>query len=186
MFRDMRGLVQHAIDRRFREQGLNDGFVHCRNAERRAKSFAGIEGNSLQARAGVIGSQDDHDIVRVMTGLSETVSADLAGEDISGMGHNDGHRFFDPGRQGVLQILFDGQTQFVCGCRIELAGKSRFPDAVSGVFVGLTGRRQKKNNHRQKTKQTQPFHMVGSPFRSKRRQFYSCRMYTARCGDSSR
>ena len=66
--------------------------------------------------------EDDDGLVIPAPGLVVAVGADLTGEDVAGMGDNDGQGLLCQCRQGVLHEFFDGKLEDGRRFRVELSG----------------------------------------------------------------
>src|SRR5512136_168244 len=77
------------------------------NAQGRAETFTRVDRYSIELRAGMICPKDHDHLILLVLDLIESIGAYLTGIDIACVRDDDGDRFFDPGRDRVLQELFD-------------------------------------------------------------------------------
>ncbi len=104
------------------DQSGNGSPVHRSDTEGGLEARAGVQGDLPEPRCRVVRPEDDDGLIIPAAGLVVAVGADLTGEDVAGMGDNDGHGFLCQRRQGVLQEFFDGKFEDGRRFRVELSG----------------------------------------------------------------
>ena len=145
----VRALIGRAIGVR-RDQRRDGLPVHRGCPQGGPETVARVEGDLPEAGGGMVRSEDDDDIVGPAPDLAVAVGADLAGEDVAGMGDDDGEGLFHQRRLGVFHELIDGEFQDGRRFGVEFSGHGGRADvAPSSSRLAGHGEPQAQDDKRQ-------------------------------------
>ena len=109
------------------QKGGRDFPVHFGDSQGRAKAAAVVHRYFPEVRRCVVCAEYGNHLVALPLYLLECIGRDLPGEDIPGMGHNEGNRFLSRTRHGIPEKCLHRSLQGFGGVWIELTGHGRRP-----------------------------------------------------------